>query len=114
MGLAAPPAPTPGEALRAQAPNSELSPAVLAPCSPLKAFPVLSGPCAHGCWALHLSALLRGGRPWGPRGGPAPAGWPMGMWAEARVALAQREEHSAGSFLAGLLATVWPWGALPS
>lgn len=94
VGLAAPPATAPGETPRAHEPNSELSPAVLAPCSPLKAFPVLNGPDARGCWALHLSALLRGGRPWGPRGGPAPAGWPMGMWAEARAALAQWEGHS--------------------
>lgn len=90
------------------------------PCSPLKPFLCRVAPGAHGCWALHVSALLVGrGRPWGPRGDPAPAGWPMGMWAEASVALGSSgrntaEERSAGLLLAGLLARVWPQGALPS
>lgn len=90
------------------------------PCSPLKPFLCRVAPGAHGCWALHVSALLVGrGRPWGPRGDPAPAGWPMGMWAEASVALGSSgrntaEERSAGLLLAGLLARVWPRGALPS
>lgn len=120
VGLATPPAPAPGEAPRAHAPNSELSAALLVSVLTIKAFPVPSGPGTHGCWALHVSVLLVGrGRPWRPRGDPAPADRPMGMWAEASVALGSSgrntaEEHSAGSRLAGLLARVWPWGALPS